>query len=246
MRKIARACADLHRNLSRRLPEGRNYILDEEESYESSSIRTLTVPILIERVTWFVVAADAAPIRRLARRGSARRTWQDAHEARYGKRPDKSRACVEGVLRELQRRCPGAIALHTDKKASYATLCRRIFGAHVTHTTTAGSEARTTRNPLFPINTTIAMSRDNCGRLRRKSWLVSKAGRWLKAQLDIFIVYRNYVRPRFNRDPPKRAPGCFLGLIARRLRPSEALRWRQDWGRRSLHPISLSGMRQVA
>ena len=90
------------------------------------------------------------------------------------------------------------------------------------------------------------MSRDNCGRLRRMSWLVSKSGRWLKAQLDIFIVYRNYVRTRFNRDQPKRASACFLGLLARRLRAGEALRWRQDWGCRSIHPISLSGMRQVA
>jgi len=90
------------------------------------------------------------------------------------------------------------------------------------------------------------MSRDNCGRLRRKSWLVSKAARFLKAHLDIFAVYRNYVRKRFNRDEPKRAPACLLGLLERRLWPDEALRWRQDWGRRSIHPVSLSGMRLVS
>ena len=33
----------------------------------------------------------------------------------------------------------------------------------------------TAYSALFPINTTIAMSRDNCGRLRRRSWLESTA-----------------------------------------------------------------------
>ncbi|MFN3239879.1 MAG: hypothetical protein ACE37K_00005 [Planctomycetota bacterium] len=188
MRKIARTCAGLHRNLSQRLPSGGDYVLDEEETYEGSSIRTLTVPILIERKSWFLVAADTAPIRRLARRGTTRRAWQDAHEQQHGRRPDRSRECVEGVLRELDRRCTGQLGLHTDKKASYARSCKKVFGDRATHTTTSGTEARTIRNPLFPINATIAMSRDNCGRLRRKSWLVSKAARWLKAQLDLFAV----------------------------------------------------------
>jgi transposase-like protein len=245
MRKIARTCAGLHRNLSQRLPSGGDYVLDEEETYEGSSIRTLTVPILIERKSWFLVAADTAPIRRLARRGTTRRAWQDAHEQQHGRRPDRSRECVEGVLRELDRRCTGRLGLHTDKKASYARSCKKVFGDRATHTTTAGTEARTIRNPLFPINATIAMSRDNCGRLRRKSWLVSKAARWLKAQLDLFAVYRNYVRKRFNRDHPMLASAVVLGLLPRRLRSVEVLRWQQDWGPRSIHPMSLSGARSI-
>jgi len=246
MRKIAKTCAGLHRNLSRRLPAGRTYLLDEEESYEGSSIRTVTVPIVIERESWFLVATGAAPIRRLAPKGTSRRTWQDAHERKHGRRPDRSRACVRGALHELAQKREGPLRLHTDEKASYKTLCREVFGGDATHTTTAGSLARTTRNPLFAINTTIAMARDNCSRLRRNSWLASKALQFLKAHLDIFAVYRNYVRKRFNHDQPNRAPACFLGLLKRCLRPAEALRWRQDWGERSIHPISVSGRRLVA
>jgi transposase-like protein len=245
MRKMAAACADLHDNLSARLPEQGTYVLDEEESYEGASICTLTVPILIEKASWFIVATGVAPIRRLARRGTRRRAWQDAHEQKCGRRPDKGRECTRNTLLALARRCSGRLTLRSDQKSSYARLCREVFADRATHEVTPGSAARTTRNPLFAINTTIAMSRDNCGRLRRRSWLVSKLGRWLKGQLDIFTVYRNYVRQRFNRDDPKLAPACLLGLIDRRLHPSEALRWRQDWGAASIHPLSLSGMRSV-
>ena len=43
-RKIARTCRALHRNLMGRLPPGRTFVLDEEETYEQASIKPLTLP----------------------------------------------------------------------------------------------------------------------------------------------------------------------------------------------------------
>ncbi|MFT4516176.1 MAG: transposase-like protein [Planctomycetota bacterium] len=245
MRKLSRTCALLHENLSRSLPSGRTYLLDEEESYENASIRPLTVPILIEQQHWFVVATDVGSIRRLAPAGTARRKRQDFDERKHGRRLDESRHCVEQVLRALRRRTAGRLELLTDQKSSYATVAREVFGSDVTHATTAGSAPRTKHNPLFPINSTIAMSRDNCGRLRRKSWLVSKRARWLRGQLAVFTVYRNYVRSRSNRHKPHETPAKLLGLVSRQLQVMEVVRWRQDWGLRSLHPISLLGHETV-
>ena len=118
-------------------------------------------------------------------------------------------------------------------------------GDRLEHQTTSGKDARTTFNPLFPINTTLAMTRDNCGRLRRKSWLVSKQALWLRRHMAIFTVYRNYVRRRFNRDKPTETPGKFLELLPRQLTPSEVVRWRQDWGERSPAPTAFLGDRAV-
>lgn len=49
------------------------------------------------------------------------------------------------------------------------------------------------------------MSRDGCGRLRRNSRLVSKLAKWLRGQLAIFAVFRNYVRRRFEKEKPQEA-----------------------------------------
>ena len=244
--KLARTCGLLHANLSRRLPDGLTYVMDEEETYETASILPLTMPVVIERDTWFVVATAVGSIRRLAPRGTARRRWQDHREAVHGRRPDESRQCVRQVLDELDRRIEGTVGLETDKKASYGAIAREVFGQRVRHGTTAGTEPRTTRNPLFPINTTLAMSRDNCGRLRRKSWLVSKVARRLRDQMALFTVFRNYVRRRFRRDPPQRTAAALLRLVPRNLLPLEALRWRQDWARHSPHPLSATGERCYA
>ncbi|MGC3970450.1 MAG: hypothetical protein QM775_24875 [Pirellulales bacterium] len=243
-RKLAASLQDLHRNLCSALPAS-TYVLDEEETYEGASIRPLTMPVLVEKETWFVVATAVGSIRRLAPLGTARRERQDREE-RSGPRPDESRACVHAVLSTLAQKVPsGRIVLRTDQKASYATIAKEVFGDRVVHETTAGTLLRSTHNPLFAVNTTLAMTRDNCGRLRRKSWLVTKKAERLQNHLALFTVYRNYVRRRFNRDTAADTPARILGLLPRNLLRHEVLAWRQDWGDLSIHPMSSSGARVV-
>ena len=245
--KLSAACAALHDNLSPRLAAGRTFLLDEEETFEQASIWPVTMPVLMEKATWFVVATDAAPIRRLAAVGSARRRLQEESEQRHGRRQDGSRASVLRTLRALAQRLDGsALVLRTDQKSSYATLVREVFGSAAQHATTSGKARRDKHNPLFAINTTMAMTRDNNGRLRRRSWLVSKRCSCLQQQMCLFLVYRNYVRCRFNRDGRNDTPARMLGLLPRALQLREVLAWRQDWGRNSIHPMSSTAHRTVA
>ena len=53
---------------------------------------------------------------------------------------------------------------------------------------------------------------------------------------DLVHRYRNYVRPRFNRD--RLTPAQILGFVRRRMTPGHLLSWRQDWGARRLHPLA--------
>ena len=65
--------------------------------------------------------------------------------------------------------------LQTDEKSTYPGLAGRVFGHdRLQHERTNSKLARTTWNPLFPINHAEAMARDLMGRLRRDSWLTSK------------------------------------------------------------------------
>src|SRR5262249_16280198 len=139
-----------------------------------------------------------------------------------------------------------ALTLRTDEKASYETLAKQVFGERVRHETTSGTQIRTTFNPLFPINVTLAMTRDNCGRLRRRSWLVTKNKERLRDHLAVFTAYRNYMRRRFNRDARHETPAQLLGLLPRQLHPHELLAWRQDWGPLSIHPMSARASRPIS
>src|SRR5690606_26553649 len=137
---------------------------------------------------------------RLAPMGTARRERQ-GREERVAPRRDESNRCVREVLEALARRVPtGRLVLLTDEKKSYGKIASAVFGKRCGHATTPSTLVRSTHNPLFPINTTLAMTRDNCGRLRRRSWLVTKRAARLRDHMALFIAYRNYVRQRFNRD----------------------------------------------
>ena len=167
-------------------------------------------------------------------------------EQRHGRRQDQSRECTQAVLQTLARIAPsGAITLRSDDKAMYRVLAKAIFGERLHHDTTPGTRVRNTHNPLFAINVTLAMTRDNCGRLRRRSWLVTKKAAKLQEHLLLFLVYRNYVRKRFNQDAANETPARFLGLLPRNQHPGEVLAWRQDWHDLSIHPMSSCGSRSV-
>jgi transposase-like protein len=238
--KLGRAMGGLHHNLLFGLPTGRTYIFDEEETYEGASIRPLTVPLMVEAETWFLIDATVAPIRRLARPGSRRRQLQDAEEQARGRRCDLSREAVAKLLGSLSPATGrGQLRLISDKKSSYPRLAKKAFGADlIEHKLVSSKALRDTRNPLFPINLTIAMSRDNMGRLRRRSWLVTKLAERLQLHLFLYIIYRNYIRRRFNHDQAHETPAQRLGLMPRNLEFGEVLRWRQDWGEHSIHPLS--------
>ena len=242
-RKIARHAAHLNLNLRQQLKAPASFQLDELETYEGRrNTRPLSVPVLIEAESRFLVWAESAPIRPRGTMTTARMKAIAADEARFGPRVDKSRAALRRTLRrgsEIARDLE-TVQLSTDEKSSYPGLAAEAFGkARLVHQRTNSKLPRTTWNPLFPINHTEAMARDLIGRLRRESWLVSKKREELDLALQLYMAYRNYVRPRFNRD--EASPGQLVGFVPRLLCLGEVLSWRQDWGRRSVHPLSRRG-----
>jgi transposase-like protein len=247
-RKIARHLRRLNLNLRGPLPEGSILQLDELETFEGRrNTRPLSVPVLIERDTRFILWAESAPIRPRGKRTPARERAIAADERRFGPRRDLSRRALRRTLARGAALTAGLsrVVLMSDEKSTYPLLARSAFGARrLVHQQTNSGLARGTWNPLFPINHTEAMSRDLMGRLRRESWLVSKKRRFLDLALQLWAAYRNYVRKRFNRDREE-SPAQLLGFEKRRLSPREVLAWRQDWGRESIHPTS-DGAHRVA
>jgi len=239
-RKIARHLRRLNLNLRGPLPPDASLQFDEIETYEGRrNTRPLSLPLLIERKSRFVVWGEAASIRPHGRMSKARLKALAKDEERLGKRRDASRQAILRTLRrgaELATRL-AQVELSSDEKASYPGLARLAFqGKRVLHERTNSKLVRATWNPLFAINHTEAMVRDLLGRLRRESWLVSKKRRYLDLGLQLWMAYRNYVRRRFNFD--ECSPAQVLGFARRRMRPEELLTWRQDWGIQSLHPLA--------
>lgn len=240
-RKIARHLRDLNVNLRGPLAPGTRLQFDEFETYESRrNSRPISVSVLIDRETRFIIWMQTAPIRPHGRMSEVRKQAILEDERRFGARKDTSRAAVLATLRqgaELVRHLDH-IVLETDEKTTYPGFAALAFGAsRLVHRRTNSKLARTTWNPLFPINHTEAKLRDLCGRLRRRSWLVSKKREFLELGLHVHAAYCNYLRRRYNYD--EESPAQLAGFVKRRLSAGELLSWRQDWGpERSLQPLA--------
>jgi hypothetical protein len=242
-RKIGRHLRRLNLNLRKRLPSGARLQFDEFETYEGRrNTRPLSVPVLIEQESRFIVWAESAPIRPSGTMTAKRLGAIAEDDRRFGRRVDRSMRSVRRTLRRgAEMLSPrSTVVLCTDEKSTYPSVARKIFGKdRLVHLRTNSGLARMTWNPLFAINHTEAMVRDLSGRTRWKSWLVTKKRRWLDVALHVFIAYRNLVRRRFNRDA--RSAAEILGFAPRRLSAGEVLSWRQDGGPLSIHPLARNG-----
>jgi len=203
-RRLGGHCAAFHEDRLRSIAglgrAGSIFVLDELETYEDHRTqKPVTVPVLIERRSGFVLDAKAgalAPRRR-------RRVQGDPAHDRAPPRRSESHRLVRAMFERLRELVPrdSTLQVRTDKKSSYARILRELFGARCLHRRTPARRRRDVRNPLWPINHTFARLRDSVSRLVRETWAAAKKRQWLEAHLSIWVCYRNYVRGRTNRDP---------------------------------------------
>ena len=239
-RKISRHLGHVNRNLTDQFDRGARFMLDEMETFEGErAVLPVTVPVLIETRSMYVIASDVATIRPSGQMSKERREAIQRSEEQIGRREDRSKSALQRTFRRLRffTRKIEVVDFASDKKHMYSSLLRSFFAEKATHKKVSSKLKRDQQfNPLRHINLTNAMARDLCGRLRRESWLVSKARRYLRLQLHVFAAYRNFIRRRINRQ--QGTPAEALGFLWRTAAFEDLLTWRQDWRLQSIHPLA--------
>ncbi|HTF87298.1 MAG TPA: hypothetical protein VK843_02735 [Planctomycetota bacterium] len=206
---------------------GEIFLLDELETYEEHRTKKpVTVPVLIERVSGFVIDTRVGTLPARRRPGAAKPPLLEGEV----ERKSESREVVKAAFERLNATSPKdrPIRVLTDEKHSYAQLLVELFGERCKHERTSSKRRRDVSNPLWPINHTLARVRDNVSRLVRETWAAAKLRRWLAGQLAIWVCYRNYVRGRTNREEATPAmvlkvqgqPWSVPGLLERRVFPA--------------------------
>lgn len=233
LHRFAPALHDLHRGVLRRARRWGGirgvFSLDELETFEQNRrLCPVTVPVLIERGTLFVVHAETAPMAARGNLGAREREKRVEREAREGKRKSGSSEAVDrclGALADVHDRS-ALVDLVTDSKRAYRGAVRRKLGGRISaHVTESSQRPRNRANPMFAINHTLAMLRDGVSRLVRRSWGASKQREALRRHLWVWIAWRNYVRPITN-VAPRVTPATALLVARRKLSVSDLLRWR--------------------
>lgn len=232
LRRLGKVCSEFHALALAQAKERGGLLgtfqLDELETYESDRrLSPVTMPILIERHSYFVVHGETAPMAARGNLTPSMKTKKESRDKRLGKRKSGSRRAVINTLNRLKAvHCPDAkISLESDRKHSYRTEFKRISGHQFAcHVRISSKRVRDKSNLLFPINHTLAMMRDNISRLVRRTWAASKIRQRLDLHFWMWVCYRNYVRGITVMT--KTTPAQAMGVLRRAWRREDVLRWR--------------------
>jgi transposase-like protein len=172
---------------------GPTVVFDEMETFEHSKMKPLSIALAVEEKTRKIIAVEVASM-------PAKGLLAAKARKKYGRRRDDRPQALSAMCREIQRanadvmlvksdqapRYPALIAKHLPRAKHQTFLSRRacIVGQ--------GELKAGGRDPLFSLNHTAAMVRDNIKTLSRKTWCTTKRSDRLQYLLYIYAWCHNH------------------------------------------------------
>ena len=165
---------------------------DELITFEHSRLKPLSVAVMSCTNTRCIIGFGSAAIP--ASGQIAKRSVE-----KYGKRRNRSGAMRKSVLKSVEKVVSATASIRTDEHPRYASEIKNAYPdmVHRQHQSVRGSLTgqgelkRTGFDPLFNINHTLAMMRDNIKRLTRRTWCTTKVANSLDDVIAIYQYYHN-------------------------------------------------------
>jgi transposase-like protein len=180
--------------LAARKSSAKTVVFDELETFEHSKCKPVSIAIAVEDRSRRVIAA------RVAQMPAKGRLVKISLE-RYGYRKDCRPRAIREVLHQVKEACPNLTLLKSDQSPRYPKRVREYLPG-VEHLTFKGRRGCVVGqgelkaggfDPLFSLNHTCAMFRDNLKRLSRRTWCTTKDIERLQDLVDLYAKYHNEV-----------------------------------------------------
>lgn len=186
--------AEIQMRKQRRKNSVSKILIDEMESFEHTKLKPLTIPIVVEYKTRMILSLDVGQI-------AAKGTLAELSKKKYGKRVCQRKSVLNKVFLETKECLNENGVILSDESYHYLRPIKRHFPI-VTHRSFKGRRGANIGqgemkkgglDPLFYLNHTYAMIRDNIKRLARKTWCTTKKIAQLKNSLYLYAHYHNQV-----------------------------------------------------
>src|SRR5690349_4510044 len=173
-------------------PKAASVMIDEMESFEHTKCKPLTIPIAVEAKTRKVLALKVGQIR-------AKGPLAAISRRKYGPRPCERSACLDQVFLNMRRCVEDQALIASDKSPHYPPKIA-VFFPNARHNAMLGRRGCTVGqgelkrggfDPLFTLNHTYAMVRDNLKRLTRRTWCTTKRRDRLERLIYLYAYFHN-------------------------------------------------------
>jgi hypothetical protein len=166
--------------------------MDEMETFEHTRCKPLSIALAVNPMTREILTAKVAI---MPAKGKIAKISRDI----YGPRMDQRRDKFSEALSVIKTICVPKPHILTDKKTAYQTWIKTVL-PNAIHETTKGRRGCIAGygelkeggyDPLFYLNHTAAMIRDNLARMLRRTWCGSKQAWALQDALDLYTHMHN-------------------------------------------------------
>ena len=186
-----------HKNLLDRYKNKKNLYelqFDDLETFEHSKMKPLSVTMMVEKGSRYILGFEVSKM-------PAKGHLSKRAVKKYGRRKDERKASRELLLRKLKPHIAEGATFETDENPHYVPSIKKHF-PKAKHLTSKGRRGCVVGqgelksggfDPLFSLNHTYAMCRDNVNRLVRKTWATTKSIQGLRDHLEVYVFYHNQV-----------------------------------------------------
>ena len=167
-------------------------VFDEMETFEHTKCKPLSIGVAVEQGSRRILGTRVASM-------PAKGHLAAIARKRYGFRPDYRAEMLDKLHADIRQKWPSIRTVKSDECPRYPRPVRKHFpnAEHLTYkgrrgcVVGQGELKRGGFDPLFSLNHTCAMLRDNLKRLSRRTWCTTKDPDRLQDLVDLYAHYHN-------------------------------------------------------
>jgi transposase-like protein len=220
--RLARHCILFHMMMIAGLKAPSQIVVDGFESFEWSQYFPINLNIAIEKGTDFFFYFTDSEMPRKGSMTQEQRRRREELERELG-RPDP-KAIEKGMKELLEVTLEGQdqATVFSDYHQAYPRAIRQL-DCQIKHLKTPGKEHRDKNNNLWEVNLVDLLIRHTSSNHKRETLAWSKRRQGAAERLVIFLVMRNYVQRRREKDRASPTPAMEKGLTTEPLTPDGIL-----------------------
>jgi transposase-like protein len=223
--RLGRHCFLFHQKLIEGTPPPGEVVIDGFESFEFSQYFPIHHHVAVEKHTDFFIYFTDSPLRRKGRMTGYQKKRRTELEETLG-RPDPK--AIELDMAELIRvalRDAKSAVVYSDDHRAYRRSIGRV-DCQIRQEITPGKEHRDQGNSLWEVNLLDLLIRHSSSNHKRETIAWSKRRQASAERLAIFLVWRNYMKGRREKERGSPTPGMVKGLTKWSLGVEDILRSR--------------------
>jgi hypothetical protein len=221
------------------LPVSEPLVIDGFESFAYSQYQPLYLNLAVGADSHFTYGFTLSTLRRKGRMTEPQRRRRAALEKNHGRPDPKAIELDTAAAVRIAAPEPQPLTIRSDEHMAYPRALRRLGGYDIRHECTPSVAARTTGNPLFPVNLMDLLLRHCSANHKRETIAFSKRHQAVIERAAILVLWRNFTK-RFSENHDGGTPAMRIGLESRSWSPVRLLKERlfpsrvqlpAEWGR---------------